>query len=253
MELDNKTIIITGAARGLGAAMAKRLATHKANLALVDLDAENCADIATVCTDSGATVKTYGANVATETDVIALFDQVVDDFGTLDGLVNNAGITRDGLLVKYKDGELVSEMTLDQWRMVIDVNLTGVFLCGREAAKRMISTGARGVIINISSISRAGNMGQTNYSAAKAGVQAMAVTWAKELARYGIRVAAIAPGFINTEMVASMKEAAREKLVSGIPARRMGEPDEIAQTVEFILQNDYVSGRCFDIDGALRL
>jgi 3-oxoacyl-[acyl-carrier protein] reductase len=253
MELDNKTIIITGAARGLGAAMAKRLAAHKANLALVDLDAENCADVAAVCTDSGATVKTYGANVATETDVIALFDQVVDDFGTLDGLVNNAGITQDGLLVKYKDGELVSEMTLDQWRMVIDVNLTGVFLCGREAAKRMISTDTRGVIINISSISRAGNMGQTNYSAAKAGVQAMAVTWAKELARYGIRVAAIAPGFINTEMVASMKEAAREKLVSGIPLRRMGEPDEIAQTVEFILQNDYVSGRCFDIDGALRL
>jgi 3-oxoacyl-[acyl-carrier protein] reductase len=253
MDLKNKTIIITGAARGLGAAMAKRLAAHKTNLALVDLDAENCADIAAVCTDSGATVKTYGANVATETDVIALFDQVVDDFGTLDGLVNNAGITQDGLLVKYKDGELVSEMTLDQWRMVIDVNLTGVFLCGREAAKRMISTGTGGVIINISSISRAGNMGQTNYSAAKAGVQAMAVTWAKELARYGIRVAAIAPGFINTEMVASMKEAAREKLVSGIPLRRMGEPDEIAQTVEFILQNDYVSGRCFDIDGALRL
>ncbi|MDP6673923.1 MAG: SDR family oxidoreductase, partial [Gammaproteobacteria bacterium] len=161
--------------------------------------------------------------------------------------------TRDGLLLKFRDGELISKMTLDQWQAVIDVNLTGVFLCGREAAQRMIESGSKGCIINISSISRAGNMGQTNYTAAKAGVQAMAVAWAKELARYGIRAAAIAPGFINTEMVAGMKEAAREKLTSGIPLRRMGEPDEIAQTVEFILQNDYVSGRCFDIDGGLRL
>jgi 3-oxoacyl-[acyl-carrier protein] reductase len=144
-------------------------------------------------------------------------------------------------------------MSLEQWQAVIDVNLTGVFLCGREAAQRMIELGSKGVIINISSISRAGNMGQTNYSATKAGVQAMAITWAKELSRYGIRVAAVAPGFINTEMVASMKEAAREKLTAGIPLKRMGEPDEIAQTVEFIFQNDYVSGRCFDIDGALRL
>ena len=96
-------------------------------------------------------------------------------------------------------------------------------------------------------------MGQTNYSAAKAGVQAMAVTWAKELARYGIRTASIAPGFIATEMVMAMKPEAREKLTRAIPATRMGEPDEIAQTVQFILENDYVSGRCFDIDGGLRL
>jgi 3-oxoacyl-[acyl-carrier protein] reductase len=133
------------------------------------------------------------------------------------------------------------------------VNLTGTFLCGREAAQRMIESGSKGVIINISSISRAGNMGQTNYAASKAGVQAMAVAWAKELARYGIRAAAIAPGFINTEMVAGMKESAREKLTSGIPLRRMGEPDEIAKTVEFIFQNDYISGRCIDVDGGLRL
>jgi 3-oxoacyl-[acyl-carrier protein] reductase len=117
----------------------------------------------------------------------------------------------------------------------------------------MITGGNPGVIINISSISRAGNAGQTNYSAAKAGVAAMAVVWAKELARYGIRAAAVAPGFINTEMVAAMKPEAREKLTSGIPLKRMGEPDEIAKTVEFIFENDYVSGRCFDIDGALRL
>jgi len=253
MDLKDKTIVITGAARGLGAAMARRLAPHRPNLALVDLKADDLATSAAACKDLGANVRSYGSNVAREADVVALFDQVVADFGAVHALVNNAGITRDALLVKFKDGKLVSKMTIEQWQAVMDVNLTGVFLCGREAAERMIVGGNPGVIINISSISRAGNAGQTNYSAAKAGVAAMAVTWAKELARYGIRAASIAPGFINTEMVAGMKPEAREKLTSGIPLRRMGEPDEIARTVEFILQNDYVSGRCFDIDGALRL
>lgn len=253
MDLENKTIVITGAARGLGAAMAKRLAAHRCKLALVDLEAESVSKTAATCEEAGATVRTYGADVSKEDDVTELFAQISRDFDSLDGLVNNAGITRDALLVKFKDGEVVSKMTLDQWQAVIDVNLTGTFLCGREAAQRMIETGSKGVIINISSISRAGNMGQTNYAATKAGVQAMAVAWAKELARYGIRAAAIAPGFINTEMVAGMKESAREKLTSGIPLRRMGEPDEIARTVEFIFENDYISGRCIDVDGALRL
>ncbi len=253
MELQGKTIIITGAARGLGAAMARRLASHKPRLALVDLVADSIADAAAACRALGAEVKTYGANVAKEADVVRLFDDIARDCGGVDALVNNAGITRDGLLVKFTDGKLASKMSIEQWQSVIDVNLTGVFLCGREAAQHMIEGGRKGCIINISSISRAGNMGQTNYTAAKAGVAAMAVTWAKELARYGIRAAAVAPGFINTEMVAAMKPEAREKLVAGIPLRRMGEPDEIAHTVEFILQNDYVSGRVFEIDGALRL
>ena len=117
----------------------------------------------------------------------------------------------------------------------------------------MIALGSKGVIINISSISRAGNMGQTNYAATKAGVQAMAVVWAKELARYSIRAASIAPGFINTEMVAAMKPEAMKKLTSGIPLQRVGDPDEVAHAVEFILRNDYFSGRCIDLDGGLRL
>ncbi len=253
MELQGKTIVITGAARGLGAAMARRLARHKPVLALVDLAADSLGEIAAVCRGLGATVQCYGGNVAREADVIALFDAIVRDCGGVDALVNNAGITRDALLLKFQEGKLVSKMSIEQWQAVMDVNLTGVFLCGREAAQRMVEGGRKGCLINISSISRAGNMGQTNYSAAKAGVAAMAVTWAKELARYGIRAAAIAPGFINTEMVAAMKPEAREKLVAGVPLKRMGEPDEIAHTVEFILQNDYVSGRVFEIDGALRL
>jgi len=254
MDLAGKTIAITGAARGLGAAMAKRLAGAGSRLALIDLDDDALAATADECRGVGATdVRTYKVNVANEQQVESLFAAVIADFGELHGLVNNAGITRDAFTVKYKDGEQVSKMTLEQWQAVIDVNLTGVFLCGREAAAKMIESGSKGCIINISSISRYGNMGQANYSAAKAGVQAMAVVWSKEFARHGIRAASIAPGFIGTEMVMAMKPEAREKLTANIPAQRIGDPDEIAQTVQFIFENDYVNGRCFDIDGALRL
>jgi 3-oxoacyl-[acyl-carrier protein] reductase len=253
MHLGQKTIVITGAARGLGAAMAKRLAAHRPRLALVDLAADSMGEIAAACRGVGAKVSTYGADVAREPDVVALFDAIARDCDGVDALVNNAGITRDALLVKFADGKLASKMTLEQWQAVIDVNLTGVFLCGREAAQRMVEGGRKGCIVNVSSISRTGNMGQSNYSAAKAGVVALTTTWAKELARYGIRAAAVAPGFINTEMVAGMKPEARDKLVAGVPLKRIGEPDEIAHTVEFILVNDYVSGRVFEIDGGLRL
>lgn len=254
MDIKDKVIMITGAARGLGAAMARALAPRGAKLALVDVDASALEGIVGECRAAGAAeARGYGANVAKEDDVVKLFDDVVADFGALDGVVNNAGILRDGLLVKTKDGEITGKMSLAQWQAVIDVNLTGVFLCGREAAERMIKLGSKGVIINISSISRAGNMGQTNYSAAKAGVAAMAVVWAKELARYGIRANAIAPGFVNTEMVASMKPEALDKMKAMIPLRRMAEPQEIAHTVVYLLENDYVSGRVVEVDGALRL
>ena len=195
----------------------------------------------------------YGVNVTNETDVEKLFDSIVNDFGSLHGLINNAGITRDAMLVKFKDGELASKMSLQQWQSVIDVNLTAVFLCGREAAVKMIESNAAGCIINISSVSRHGNIGQTNYSASKAGVESMAVVWAKELARYGIRAASIAPGFIATEMVQSMKPEALEKIQSVVPLGTIGDPDQIASAVEFIFANDYVSGRCIEVDGALRI
>ena len=254
MDLAGKTIVITGGARGLGAAMAKRLAAAGCKLALVDLDEAALKSMAKECSDAGSPqVQGYIANVAKEAEVEALFDDIAADFGSIHGLVNNAGIIRDALTLKYKEGKQVSKMTLDQWQAVIDVTLTAVFLCGREAAAKMIEAGEKGCIINISSISRSGNMGQANYSAAKAGVQAMAVVWAKEFARYGIRAASIAPGFISTDLVMSMKPEAREKMTKPIPAGRLGEPDEIAHTVQFILENDYVNGRCIEVDGALRL
>jgi len=235
LNIEGSTFVITGAARGLGAAMASRLARHGAKLALVDIDTESLADTSASCDTAGAQrVKTYGVNVTSEAEVERLFDDIVNDFGSIHGLVNNAGITRDALLVKFKDGELVSKMSLQQWQSVIDVNLTGVFLCGREAASKMI----------LSSVSRHGNAGQTNYSASKAGVESMAVVWAKELARYGIRAASIAPGFIGTDMVQSMKPEALDKIKATLPLGTIGDPDQIASTVEFIFTNDYISGRC---------
>ena len=253
MDIENKTIIITGAARGLGAAMAKRLATHKCKLGLIDLKQESMNGTKEACEAAGAEVMTYAGDVTQEEDVTSIYRQIVSDLGPLHGAINNAGITRDGLLVKFKDGAFEKKMSLEDWQAVININLTGVFLCGREAAQLMIESESKGVIINISSIARHGNFGQTNYSATKAGVQAMAVVWAKELSRYGIRVNSIAPGFINTEMVAAMPDKVKEGLAAMNPLKRIGEPEEVAQAAEFIFQNDYYSGRCIDLDGALRL
>jgi 3-oxoacyl-[acyl-carrier protein] reductase len=253
MELRGKTILITGAGRGLGASMARHLAARGADLALLDLDATGLAAVRDDCRALGVRAETYSANVAAERDVVHAFDRVVADFGRLDGSIANAGILRDGLLVKAKDREVSGKLSLEHWQAVIDVNLTGVFLCGREAAERMIRLGGGGCIVNISSLSRAGNFGQSNYSAAKAGVAALTVVWAKELARHEIRVNAIAPGFIKTEMVAGMKPEMLQKMAAGIPLKRLGEPDEIAATVEFIFANDYLNGRVLEVDGGQRL
>ncbi|WP_210396586.1 SDR family oxidoreductase [Motiliproteus sediminis] len=253
MNLQDKVIVITGGGQGLGRAMALHLAKKGAKPALIDMNPEALDETVGLCLELGVEARAYVANVADESSVTEVFDSIVAEFGAIHGLVNNAGITRDAMFIKAKDGEVTKRMSLDQWRQVIDVNLTGVFLCGREAATKMIETGSEGCIVNISSISRAGNMGQTNYSAAKAGVVALTTTWAKELARFGIRTGAIAPGFIGTEMVMNMKPEALDKMTAGIPAKRVGEPDEIAHAVAFILENDYFSGRVIEVDGALRL
>jgi 3-oxoacyl-[acyl-carrier protein] reductase len=197
--------------------------------------------------------QSYVTDVTAESQVIRTFDAVISDLGRFDVLVSNAGITRDALLVKAQDGVIHSKMSLAQWQAVVDVNLTGVFLCGREGAERMIQRGNGGLIVNISSISREGNPGQTNYSAAKAGVAAMTVVWAKELARYGIRCAAIAPGFCSTEILSAMKPEMVERVKAAVPLHRLGEPAEIAATAVFIAENDFVTGRVVEVDGGLRL
>ncbi|HQR49534.1 MAG TPA: SDR family oxidoreductase [Steroidobacteraceae bacterium] len=253
MQLKDKVVVVTGGARGIGRAIASAFAEQGARVAIVDLNQTDLEKAAAEFAASGVNVRTYTANVARENEVIAALDAVVRDHGRLDVMVNNAGIIKDGLLVKAKDGAVTGKLGLEQWQAVIDVNLTGVFLCGREAAERMVRLGHGGVIINISSISKCGNAGQTNYSAAKAGVAAMAVVWAKELARYGIRAASIAPGFTRTDLLAGMPPEMLEKVTAPVPLKRLALPEEIGHTAVYIAENDYFTGRSVEIDGGLRL
>ena len=253
MEIKGKNVVITGAAQGLGLCMAKALAGRGANLALVDMNQERLDKAVADLVKSGCEAKGYVVNVAKEKQVVNLFEEVVKEFGSVDGLINNAGITRDGMLIKADHHEVRKKMSLADWHAVIEVNQTGVFLCGREAAAHMVHLGTGGVIVNISSVSRAGNMGQTNYSAAKAAVVAMTVTWAKELARHNIRCAAIAPGFTATEMVSAINQTVLDVITSKIPVGRLAEPDEIAQAMLHIFENDYVTGTVVEVDGGLRL
>jgi len=253
MQLEQKLVVITGSGRGIGRAMALAFARRQANLALLDLNQDDLDQTCAQCTALGVQSRSYVCNVAREEQVVAALDAVVRDFGRLDVMINNAGITHDALLIKVQDGKVVGKMSLAQWQSVIDVDLTGVFLGAREAAARMIELGHGGVIISTSSISRAGNMGQTNYSAAKAGVTAMTVVWAKELARHGIRAGAIAPGFTHTEILDAMKPEMIERALAAVPLKRLAEPEEMAHAAVFIAENDYFSGRVIELDGGQRL
>jgi 3-oxoacyl-[acyl-carrier protein] reductase len=229
MLIKDKVIAITGGGRGLGRAMALAFADKGGHVALLDLNQADLDDTRALIEARSVRAASYVTNVADE-----------------------SSITKDGLLVKAKDGQVVSKMSLDQWNAVIAVDLTGVFLGGREAAERMIKLGNGGVIINITSISREGNMGQTNYSAAKAGVAAMTVVWSKELARHGIRTGAIAPGYCATEILTAMKPEVLEKVTAPVPLKRLGQPSEIAHTAVYIAENDFFSGRVVEVDGGLR-
>lgn len=253
MDLSQSVIAITGAAQGLGLAMAQYFASKGTKLALIDLNPEKLEEAKALCLAAGSPqVAIYDVNVAVEQEVEALFADIPHTLGGLNGVINNAGILRDGLLLRQKDGEL-KKLSLSHWQSVIDVNLTGVFLCGRECAYQMVQHQQQGCIINISSISRAGNMGQSNYSAAKAGVASLATVWSKELAPHGIRCNAIAPGFIESDMTASIRPEILEKMKKGIPVGRMGQAQEIAHSAAFLLENDYMSGRIVEVDGGLRL
>ncbi len=253
MQTEGSTVVVTGGGRGIGRDVARAFAARGANVALFDLNQSDLDETVRLCEAQGVKARGYVVNVTQEAAVVAGMDAVAVDFGGIDVLVNNAGIVKDGLLIKVKDGAVTSKMTLDQWQAVIDINLTGVFLCGREAAERMIKRGKGGVIINISSVSRYGNAGQTNYSATKAGVAAMAEVWAKELARYGIRTGAIAPGYTRTDILSAMRPEILEKMTAQVPLRRLGDAAEIASTAVFIVENDFFTGRCVDVDGGMRL
>jgi len=253
MKIERSIVAITGAGGGLGAAMAQRLGRQGARLALIDFRPDALEELKSELALPEEDCLVLQCDVGNEEQVDRVFEEIAGYFGGLDVLVNNAGITRDAMMLKFKDGQRQSRMSIEAWNAVINVNLTGVFLCGRAAAEQMAIAGNGGLIINISSVSRAGNMGQSNYSASKAGVDAMSVSWAKEFVRYGIRVNVISPGFIGTELVRSMKPEALAKMEAMIPAGRIGEPDEIAHTVKYLMENEYVNGRNIEIDGGLRL
>lgn len=252
MDLNGARVLVTGAARGLGRQYAMDIAKAGARVGICDVNAEGLQEMAAAAKEQGYEIWTTVCNVASEPEVEKLLADFVAHFGGIEVLINNAGIMRDGLFVRMK-GDNVQKMPLAQWQSVIDVNLTGTFLCAREAAAQMVAQGTKGVIVNVSSLSRAGNLGQTNYVASKAGVAAMAVTWAKELARNGIRVAAVAPGYVKTELTAGIREDIKEKLIESIPLRRFAEVEEVSQAILFILQNDYVNGRVIEVDGGARV
>lgn len=252
MEIKDKVTVITGGASGIGLAMANYFAARGSKVVIADVKGVEEA----VASIKEGEVAGVTGNVTVEADAARIMDFAVSTFGGIDIAILNAGILRDGLLLRVdkETKKVVDKMSLKQWQDVIDVNLTGVFLTGREAAAAMVNGGRKGVIILLSSISRAGNFGQTNYSASKAGVVAMTVAWSKELARYGIRVAAIAPGFIETPMVMKdMKPEALEKFKTMIPIGRLGRPEEIAQAAAFIVECDLVTGVCIDVTGGMRL
>jgi 3-oxoacyl-[acyl-carrier protein] reductase len=256
MELKGKTAVITGGASGIGLAMAELFAGKGARVVMADVNREGLEQAEQKIREAGGEAKGIACNVAVESEVESLMNEAAETYEGIDIAVLNAGILRDGLLIKCdrETKQPVGKMGIEQWQSVIDVNLTGVFLTGREAAWHMIKQGRGGIIIPLSSVSRAGNFGQSNYSAAKAGVAALTVVWSKELARYRIRVAGIAPGFIATPMVLKdMKPEALAKWEKQIPIRRLGRPEEIAHTALYIVECDLVTGVILEPDGGIRV
>ena len=246
MKLEDLKIIVTGGARGMGAYFARQLSEAGARVAAGDVDEAGLAELP-------ATVEKRRLDVSNAEDCEAFVKWADDTLGGVNALVNNAGIIRDGLLVKRdrKTGEITTLSTED-WNAVIGVNLSGATFMSRELVRRMAERETRpGVIINISSVSRHGNRGQSNYVAAKSALAANTVTWAREFAKFGVRVGAIAPGMIETPMTQGMNQKARDALVAAIPVGRIGVPEDIWLAVRFALECDYFNGRCVDVDGGL--
>jgi len=255
MQLSSLKIIVTGAAQGMGAHFARRLAEAGAQVAAGDVMEEGLGQLAEATRDLPGKVHTRKLDVANEAEVGAFVDWANEAMGGLNGLINNAGILRDGLLVK-KDkttGE-VTKLTKDKWDAVLAVNLTGATFMVRDVVAKMASTEQKpGVIVNMSSIARHGNRGQSNYTSAKAALAANTVTWSREFAAFGVRVGAVAPGMIETPMTQGMNQKARDALVTNIPVGRIGLPEDIWVAVKFVLECDYFNGRTIDVDGGLSM
>lgn len=247
-RLDERVALVTGAARGIGAATALRLARDGARVALADLDQQGCEQVAVQIREAGSEALALSCDVSDASAVQQTVDQTVERFGQLDILVNNAGIIRDNLLFKMSD---------DDWDRVINVHLRGAFNCARAAQKVMVPR-KYGRIISLSSTSALGNRGQVNYSAAKAGLQGLTRTLAIELGQFGITANAVAPGFIDTDMTRATAERMgvtpeqfQTAISQQIPLRRVGKPEEVANVIAFLASDDasYVSGQVIYVAG----
>ena len=241
-RLRDRTAIVTGASRGIGRAIALRFAGEAARVGLIARDAGALAEVARACTAAGAGAAAIAvADVADPAQVARAAETLRAALGPADVVVNNAGAVLRKPALEITDAE---------WRRVLAVNLDGPAFMTRAVVAKMLATESKpGVIVNISSISRHGNRGQSNYVASKAALAANTVTWAREFARFGIRVGAIAPGMVETPMTQGMNQRARDALVASIPVGRIGQPEDLWRAVQFVLECDYFNGRTIDVDG----
>jgi len=255
MQLSALKIVVTGAAQGMGAHFARRLAEAGAQVAAGDVKEEGLAALVESAKGLPGKIHTRKLDVSSEAEVGAFVEWAHGAMGGLNGLINNAGILRDGLLVK-KDrttGE-ITKLSKEHWDAVIGVNLTGATFMVRDIVAKMVATEqGPGVIVNMSSVARHGNRGQSNYSAAKAALAANTVTWSREFAPYKVRVGCVAPGMVETPMTQGMNQKARDALVANIPVGRIGLPEDLWLAVKFVLECDYFNGRTIDVDGGLSM
>jgi 3-oxoacyl-[acyl-carrier protein] reductase len=253
--LRGKVVVVTGAAAGIGLATARRFASEGCRLAAWDVNDAGQGELLRDLSALGGEALFRKTNVCDSRDVEAGVQEIVARWNTVDVLINNAGITRDAQFVKWKDGAVAGTMTDEAFDSVISVNLKGVFLCSRAVVPHMIRQGS-GVILNASSVvGLYGNFGQTNYAATKAGVIAFARTWSRELAKYNIRVNAVAPGFIATEMVQKMPEKVVQAMVSHTPLGRMGKPEDVAEAYVWLASDaaSFITGTVLSVDGGFVL
>ncbi|MFT3894468.1 MAG: beta-ketoacyl-ACP reductase [Anaerolineales bacterium] len=250
MRMKDKVVLVTGGAAGIGKATALRFAEEGAKVIICDVNEAMGQETVKLLGEGAAF---YRVNVASREEVQKWIDDVVAKHGRIDVIVNNAGILRDGQLIKFKEGQLVGQMAEADFDLVISVNLKGVFNCTQAVAPVMAKQKG-GVILNASSIvGLDGNFGQTNYVATKSGVVGMTKVWSRELGKYGIRVNAVAPGFIGTEMITSMPEKIIDGMKARTPLGRLGDPRDIANAYLFLASDDasFITGETIRVDGGI--